>query len=186
MPVLQREVDLFPEDLLERDVWAEVNGRSWWAMHCRPRQEKSLARDLLAQEIGFYLPLRPCRYRTRRRVITSHVPLFPSYVFVFADEHQRVEALRTQRVVRALDVPDQLRLQNDLQKIRRLLESGMPVTPEDRLEPGTPVEIRSGPLRGMTGTIVRSMSRQRFVVYVDFLQQGASVLIDDVDLRVIV
>jgi transcription antitermination factor NusG len=46
------------------------------------------------------------------------------------------------------------------------------VTPEPRLLPGTRVEITSGPLTGLTGTIVRRGAQQRFVVEVRFLQQG--------------
>jgi ribosomal protein L24 len=45
--------------------------------------------------------------------------------------------------------------------------------------PGDVVEISSGPLAGLTGTIVRTATARRFVVTVDFIQQGASVLLDD-------
>ena len=64
-------------------------------------------------------------------------------------------------------------------KIHRLIASGAAVTPEKRLVPGDLVEIRSGPLAGLRGTILKSASGSRFVVQVDFIQRGASVLLDD-------
>ena len=50
---------------------------------------------------------------------------------------------------------------------------------ESRLTPGTPVEITTGPLAGLCGTVVRTGSGRRFIVRVDFIHQGASVLLED-------
>ena len=44
------------------------------------------------------------------------------------------------------------------------------------------VEIKSAPLAGLRGTILRTASGQRFVIQVNFIQRGASVLIDDFNL----
>jgi len=44
------------------------------------------------------------------------------------------------------------------------------------------VEIQSGPLAGLRGKVLRSASGWRFVVTIDFIQQGASVLLDDFNL----
>jgi hypothetical protein len=41
------------------------------------------------------------------------------------------------------------------------------------------VEIKHGPLKGLSGTILSSVSGKRFVVVVNFLRQGASVMLDD-------
>ena len=182
MPVLSREADLFPECLFDPAQRAELGERLWWVMHTRPRQEKSLARELYTRQTPFYLPVIPRRWRSRGRVMTSHVPLFSGYVFVLADGEERVATLGTHRVVRSLEVPDQEGLWGDLRQIEQLLASGAPVTPEDRFQPGTTVEIRRGPLAGLRGTILRGASGRRFVVQVNFIQRGASVLLDDFDL----
>jgi transcription antitermination factor NusG len=78
-----------------------------------------------------------------------------------------------------LSVLEQEQLWYDLRQIRRLLLSGAPVSPQDRLGPGDVVEIQSGPLTGLRGTIERTASGRRFVVRVDFIQRGAAVLLDD-------
>jgi len=182
MPVLSREPDLFPECLFDSAQRAELGERLWWVMHTRPRQEKCLARELYRERIPFYLPLIPRRWRSRGRVITSHVPLFAGYVFVFGDGEERIATLGTGRVVRSLEVPDQEGLWGDLRQTEQLLASRARITPESRLRPGKIVEIRSGPLAGLRGTILRGATGRRFVVHVDFMQQGASVLLDDFEL----
>jgi hypothetical protein len=112
-------------------------------------------------------------------VLTAHLPLFPGYLFLCADRDERLAALASNRVVHALAVHDQERLWDDLRQIDRLLGAGLPVATESRLAPGTPVEITTGPLAGLCGTVVRTASGRRFVVRVDFIQQGASVLLED-------
>jgi transcriptional antiterminator RfaH len=168
-----------PDDLLEEGALRDVAGRLWWVLHTRPRQEKSLARQLHAGHVPFYLPVVSRRCRMRGRTMTSRVPLFPGYVFLLADAEERVAALATCRVARTIRVTDQERLWGDLRQIHRLISCGAPITSEERLVPGMPVEIRSGPLAGLKGKILRTASGRRFVVEVDFIQKGASVLLED-------
>jgi transcriptional antiterminator RfaH len=180
MPILKAEPELFPEQLFADEAQAAHTDASWWLLHTRPRQEKSLARQLFEAQVPFYLPLIAHRSLIRGRVMTSHIPLFTSYLFLLVGhDEDRIRALATKRVVKSLKVTDQQTLWRDLSQIRRLIDSGAPITPEDRLAPGMLVEIHSGPLTGLTGTIIRSASRRRFVVRVDFIQRGASVELDD-------
>jgi transcriptional antiterminator RfaH len=181
MPILPHEADLFPTDLFENPEHRGA-AQSWWVLHTKPRQEKSLARELHAAGTAFYLPLIARRTQMRDRVVTSHVPLFDGYVFLHADNEARITALATSRVVHSLPVADQDALWRDLGQVHRLIRTGAPITPEDRLAPGMSVEIRHGPLAGLRGKILESASRRRFVVQVDFIQRGASVLLDDIAL----
>jgi transcription antitermination factor NusG len=179
MPVLSPEVDLYPEELLNEEQPDHEGERVWWVLHTKPRQEKSLARQLHRSGIPYYLPLIPRRWRLRGKTMTSHLPLFPSYLFLRGDRQERVSALGTNRVVRSLEVVDQRGLWRDLRQIRCLIAAGMPIAPENRLLPGALVEITCGPLAGLRGKILRSASGNRFVVQIDFIQQGASVVLDD-------
>ncbi len=180
MPLLPPEPNLYPADLFT-GAGAETPepGRVWWVLHTKPRQEKSIARQLLQARVPFYLPVIARRCLVRNRVLQSYVPLFAGYVFLLADRTERVTALATNRVVRTLEVFDQQGLWQDLSQVFRLIASGAPIMPEARLVPGATVVIRSGPLAGLKGKILRTASGQRFVVQVDFIQQGASVLLDD-------
>ncbi len=49
------------------------------------------------------------------------------------------------------------------------------MTQESRIEPGTPVRIRSGAMAGLEGVVIKRRGVDRLLVVVKFLQQGASV-----------
>jgi transcriptional antiterminator RfaH len=177
MPVLPVEPNIFPAELFEE---AEVEDeRWWWVLHTKPRQEKALARELVRARVPFYLPLIERKNLVRGHLLSSYVPLFTSYLFVRATGAERIAALSTRRTVRSLQVRDQELLRADLLQVHRLITSGLPITPEQQLYPGVTVEVRTGSLAGLKGKIIREASGGRFVVQVDFIQQGASVTLDD-------
>ncbi len=175
MPLLSLEPFVFPEQLLSAQ---RPDAGTWWVLHTKPRAEKALARELLAQQCGFFLPLYERRWRNRGRAFCSYVPLFPGYLFVIGREDDRLAALKTKLVVQCLPVPDQGQLWDDLVRLHRLITSGEPLLPEGQWQPGALVEIVGGPLAGLRGRVIRRNGRSRFVVEVAFLHSAASVEIE--------
>jgi transcriptional antiterminator RfaH len=178
MPILPPETDMFPENLFSIAASTRESTRSWSVFHTRPRQEKSVARELGERGLPFYLPLESKRTWIRGRAVPVQTPLFPGYVFFLGDEQERLRALATRRIVRTLKVHDQDELTRDLQQIRRLLASGTAVQLEKTLAPGSLVEITTGPLAGLRGTVLCGEKQRRILVAVHFLHQGASVRLD--------
>ncbi len=178
MPVLPREPSVSPGNLFAPDYMLDSGNDCWWALHTRPRSEKSLARSLARQGIAYFLPLRATTRKYQRRVVRSQLPLFPGYLFLHGNEEQRRKAVETNLVVNCLPIPDQARLRSDLARLHELIESGTPVLPEERLQPGMRAQVTSGPLAGLHGTVIRRGSTLKFVIEVDFLQRGASVELD--------
>jgi transcription antitermination factor NusG len=62
--------------------------------------------------------------------------------------------------------------------VYRLVCSGQPLLPEERLQPGTPVELVAGALTGLRGKVIRRGKQLRLVVEVELLQRGVSVEIE--------
>jgi transcription antitermination factor NusG len=178
VPILGAEVSVFPDTLLE-GLNGEARDRRWWVLYTKARQEKAVARRLLGFEIPFFLPLVPKSSISRGRKVTSHIPLFAGYVFLFGSDEERVRSLTTNRISRVLDVHDEERFEHDLRQVERLIAAKVPLTVESRLAPGHRVRVRFGPLAGLEGTVVTRRGEARLLVSVDFLQQGASVEIDD-------
>jgi transcriptional antiterminator RfaH len=179
MPILQAEPAQYPPDLFDGGAEAHAPSRHWSVLHVKPRQEKSLARELYCRSTPFYLPLARRFTPVRGRPVASHVPCFPGYVFVLATLEERLAALGTRRVVRPLVVPDQAELWHDLCQVSQLLAVNADATPNQQLMPGTPVEVLSGPLAGLQGVVLRTASGRRLWVEVNFIQRGVSVLLDD-------
>ena len=177
MPILPLEPFLHPIDLFAGPA-PHAEEHRWWALHTRPRAEKALARHLLRDETAFFLPLGRKIARVGTRTQTSHLPLFPGYIFLWGDERARVEALTSNLIVRCLPVPDQAVLYADLAGVHRLMTTEREIGAELGLPPGTAVEIVAGPLAGLRGKVVRAEKRLKFVVEVHFLHQGAWVEID--------
>jgi transcriptional antiterminator RfaH len=183
MPIRAAEPDCYPANLLDDYLlpdFAKANEpRRWWAAYTLPRQEKSLARQLLAMEIPFYLPLVSQVRFVRGRRQKSFLPVFSSYVFVCATDDQRIGALETNRIAQLFSTPHEDGLTRDLRNIRALIESGEPLTLESRLQAGQRVRVKNGALEGIEGTIVERRGEERLLVSVEFLQQGVSILISD-------
>jgi transcription antitermination factor NusG len=134
--------------------------------------------------VPFYGPLVHRRLRSAGgRARSSFVPLFPGCVFALVDDDARRVALATNTVARWLPVDDWRPLLADLRRIRQLITSDRPLTPEALLAAGHAVRVRSGPLAGLEGTVIRRRGGERLVVAVRFLNQGASIELEDLDLE---
>ena len=176
MPILPYESDIYPDTLLE----FPPTDAKWWAAYTLSRREKVFMDRLRKLAVPFYGPLikKPTRLASGR-VRTAFVPLFPGYVFLCGSDEQRLEAFRTQCVVRTLEVPDESELINDLRQIRQLIALDAPLSPEPRLLPCRKTRIRSGRFAGIEGAIIKRRGKDTLVVVVKFLQQGVSVLLEE-------
>jgi transcription antitermination factor NusG len=77
------------------------------------------------------------------------------------------------------DVPDGERLRVQLLRFAELIALGAPLVRESRLMPGERVRIKAGPFRDTEGVVLRRNGKTELLIAVDFLQQGASLEIDD-------
>jgi transcription termination/antitermination protein NusG len=177
MPVLDHEPSAWPLDLFESEATAGDAGR-WCVYHVRPRSEKVVARRLRSRGIAHFLPQYERRKRYQRRLVCSYLPLFPGYIFVVGRGGEPEETGELKELVGILKVDDQLQIESELRNIHFLLRAGLPVTREERLQPGALAKIISGPLAGLRGQVIKNQHGLKFVLRVQFLQQGVSVEVD--------
>ncbi len=180
MPILTQELEISPADLLEREETGREEDRCWWAVYTLSRREKEFMRRVEKLNLSFYCPIVEKKYRSPAgRTRRSYLPLFTNYVFLYGDQESRYLALTTNCVSQIFSVPDSEELTRDLRQIYHLIESGLPVSLEEKLLPGTRVRVRSGSLSGQEGVIVERRGKRHLLVAVSFLQQGACVEIED-------
>ena len=150
------------------------------------RREKDLARKLIANQIGCYLPVVPKRYRSPAgRLRTSYVPLFNNYIFLFANDSEKYFCMTTNCISRVQEVKDGPQLVNDLRLIQMAIAEGTPLTPESRIEPGQLVRVRRGPFEGHEGQVIRREGKTRLLLSINFLEQGVSMEVDEAVLDLI-
>lgn len=180
MPILGREDDIFPSNLLEDSTDLTGTDRQWWCIYTISRREKDLMRKLAALEIAHYGPVIPKRYRSPNgRLRTSYVPLFPNYVFMLGTEDDRYQAMTTNCISRCNPIEDRERLVADLRQIFHVVDAGVALTPESRLEPGNRVRVRTGPFARYEGTVIRREGKTRLLLSIQFLEQGVSMELDE-------
>jgi len=179
MPIAPPIPAVWPPSLFDED---QLHGRSeqWCAFHVRPRCEKAVSQRLREDGgVGYFLPLSVQKRRYQRRQVEVQNLLFPGYVFVRGHEDAiRHCQFRVPGVVNCLHDPDQESLHTSLSALQILINSGQALTREERLEPGMPVEITRGPLAGHCGVVIENKKALRFLVRLDFIQQGVSVAVD--------
>lgn len=176
MPLLPAEPCHCPADLFEQTDPSD--DARWWVLHTKPRAEKSVARSLYGHHVPFFLPVYEKTWRTKGRLQSSHLPLFPGYVFLRADEAGRTKALETNQIATCIPVVDQEALRRELEGVFRVMTSGRPIGPESLLEPGTVARITHGPLSGLEGVVLRKGNKLNLVLEVKMLRQGVSVEIE--------
>ncbi len=174
MPLLKRGPEIHPPALLD----ADQNFAPWFVAYTRGRQEKALARHLLPLGVPFYLPLSEKVTRRPGRTLTSYLPLFPGYVFLRGGPVERIAALRSNLIVRVLEVADQSLLGEELRSLRRLQLAGADLSPLPFFAAGDPVRVTAGPFSGCLGTVLREHGHRRLVVSVSILQRSVAVELD--------
>jgi transcription antitermination factor NusG len=160
----------------------------WTVAYCKPRQEKALAWDLCRKEITYFLPMvyRETSSGGRRR--RNLYPLFPSYLFFVDGEAERLSVLKTERVVRLIEVsePEQPQFRREISSLDTVIRE-CPASLElyPRLVPGARVRIKSGPLRNVEGVVLQADNKKKLWLGISALGVGATVEIhaDLVDLN---
>jgi transcription termination/antitermination protein NusG len=172
---------------LERPNSSRLIKPEWYALYTRSRFEKKMLSELTDRSIEVFLPMREILSRWKDRKKRIWVPLFPGYIFV---NHVDTPENR----FRILNIPGAVRFvaleghadpipEEQIQYIRRFLESSIAVDPYPYMQVGTRVEVIAGPLKGIQGILVEKRGRFRFVIQVDLIRQAVSVEIDSSDVR---
>jgi len=185
MPILAQEPDIFPADLLDEPI-PGPEGTKWYVFHTLSRREKDLMRRLQANKIAHYCPMAETRKRSPAgRIRVSYLPLFSSYVFVRGTDEDRYHAVATGCVANCLEVTNAAKLITDLRRIRLLNQEGANIRAESKPPIGRQAVLKSGPMAGTQGIVTEAHSQHRLTVIVSFMQQGASVTIDEADIELL-
>jgi transcription termination/antitermination protein NusG len=161
-------------------MFESAGDRRWFALAVKPRHEKAVARNLQARGLVEFTPVYAARRSWSDRTTRVDVPLFPGYAFCHFGRAERFAAITTPGVMSVVgfglcDVPVE---DAEIESIRALLASGLPVDPVPYVRAGDPVRIEHGPLAGARGTVLRLKGSWRLVVNVELLQRSVAIEID--------
>jgi transcription termination/antitermination protein NusG len=158
----------------------------WYAIWTRSRHEQVVRGQLEQKQIEAFLPTitKWSRWKDRRKKIDW--PLFPGYCFARFESQNRLPILKCAGVVSivAFDGGEPAPIpEREIESIRLLLGSCLAFDPCPLIKEGTLVEVAHGPLKGVSGRLVRKNEKARLVLSVDLIGQAVSVEVDAADVR---
>jgi transcription antitermination factor NusG len=149
------------------------------------RHEKQVALQLEGRLLDCFLPLYRSvrRWKDRRKEID--LPLFPGYLFIRIAPQDRLKVLSVPGVVhivsffgRPTPLPDA-----EIETLRERLRMCAGVEPHPYLTVGARVRVRSGPLAGLEGILVRRKDKFRIVLSIELIMRSIAVEVDEADLE---
>lgn len=157
----------------------------WYAAYTCANHEKRVAEQLEVKSIERFLPLYESVRRWKDRRVRLQMPLFPGYVFVRIALQERVQVLQIPKVVRLVGfngcpaaLPDE-----EIEALRRGLCGGLRAEPHPYLNIGRRVRVRSGPLEGAEGVLLRRKNSLRVILSIELILRSIAVEVDLADIE---
>ena len=169
----KHDIRLYPDD----DPLVNLR---WYAAYTRPHHEKKVYTLLEEKNIHSYLPLVKEYRRWSDRKKWVEEPLIRGYIFVNIKLTNTLYVLETDGVVRFVTFNKEYAAIPDFQieALQRANSSDYKLTPSKYLGIGQPVEIVSGPLKGVVGRVESIYNREKFVISLDAIQASFTVNLD--------
>lgn len=156
-----------------------VNGTHWFALHVRPNYEMAVSTRLRELGVEEYLPVHKAPKVASRNKFKTGPPLFPGYVFSFLDLHSGPRLYAIPGVIRILGYGGQATPIEDheIAMIRSIADSPLSVQSIPYFEPGEKIRLTDGPLKGVSGTFLRSEKANKLVVSLPLLMRSLAVTV---------
>src|SRR5690348_12421846 len=136
---------------------ADAEARWWYAAYTCANHEKRVAEQLGIRKVEHFLPLYSSVRRWKDRRVTLDMPLFPGYVFVRMPLRERLRVQQVPGVARLVGfdgmpavLPDE-----EIGALRASLSDGVWAEPYPFLTIGRRVRLKSGPLAGIEGVLLK-------------------------------
>ncbi|MFH0822901.1 MAG: transcription termination/antitermination NusG family protein [Pseudomonadota bacterium] len=152
----------------------------WWVIHTKPNCERHVANYLMHREISYYLPagIEKTRYGNMGKIRVYRVPVFRGYVCVALDKQDHQKLYDTKKLIRLIEVSNQVRFVEELGAVARAAEISEDFTLRSGLARGTRVRILNGPLRGLEGVVIKSRTGKELALSVTMFNQSVSMKLD--------
>jgi transcription antitermination factor NusG len=152
----------------------------WFAVYTRHQHEKTVAESFSRNGLEVFLPLYDVARQWKDRTKHVSLPLFPCYVFFRGGIERRANVLSTPGVHSIVAIGKQLATipHAELDAIRRAVESHLQVEPHPFLFVGDRVRVKSGPLVGIEGILIRKKSASRLILSAQLLEKSVAVEVD--------
>jgi len=158
----------------------DLQSLPWFALRLRSNYERTTVSHLRERGYEEFAPSYTLEKRWSDRTKQIEQFLFPGYIFCRFNPNDRLSILTAPGVVDVVGfgktpehIPDA-----EIERVRKMVNSGLPVTPYPFVQVGQAVLIERGPLTGVEGILVEVKGKARLVVSVSLLQRSVSAEVD--------
>ena len=154
-----------------------VASLNWFAIRVKSNREYITSQSLIGRGYEVFLPLHTRQKKGSGAEVRR--PLLPGYLFCRFDVKDRLPVLTLPGIVHIVGsgkIPLPVD-ETELESLRVLIRTGLPVRTEERYTVGQKIRIVRGPLAGADGVVAGSKD-QRLVVSITLLQRSVSVLLE--------
>ncbi len=154
--------------------------KHWYALYTKPRHEFKAELQLESNGIEHFLPtvIRIRQWSDRKKKVKE--ALFKSYIFIHANEKERLTALEQNAIVRTIFFDGKPAIIPDWQidNLKKMLERSTDVAVMDQLKIGTRVKIISGPFKDVEGVVYETVNQEKMLaITIDLLRRSVVVQI---------
>jgi transcription antitermination factor NusG len=154
--------------------------REWYAAYVRHQHERKAANLLESKGVEVFLPTHKSTRKWKDRNKVLSLPLFPGYLFLQCMLEEKYNVLNTPGIFFLVEsggcpcaIPQQ-----EIEAVRRVVDSGIPAQSHAFVAEGDRVSIRSGPLAGVSGILSRFRNQYRIVLTVELLRKAVSIEVE--------
>lgn len=147
----------------------------WHVLYVKPRCEKKMAVYCANVGIECDLPVREETKIYQRRKVTVKKPVFPGYIFLRYLPKDKLVVLKSNLVVRFLEVDNQYEFYKELLQIRHALAIDPTLDASAAFQAGRRVLIKSGPFQGVEGIVQVVKGRTKVVLNIDIIGRAIAV-----------
>ena len=153
-----------------------IHNKNWFAFYTKSRHEFKAGEQLSEESISYYLPTvtRLKQWSDRKKKIVE--PLIRGYIFVYANEKERLLALQKSSIVRCITFEGRAAVIPDwqIENLKTMLGNESDFFITDRIQAGTKVEITEGPFKGVIGYVNNSTNGKMLSVSIDLLSRSVN------------
>jgi transcriptional antiterminator RfaH len=157
-----------------KEINRDVISKAWFALYTKSRSEFKAGEQIGANKVEYYLPtvVKYKQWSDRKKKITE--PLIRGYIFIYANEKERIIALEQNAVVRCLTergrpakIPDW-----QIENLKNMLKNEADFYIAEGLVPGAKVKIKEGPFENVIGVIREIDGGRTLAVSIDLLNRS--------------
>jgi transcription antitermination factor NusG len=176
------------EKVGQRGVADALGTPQWYAAYTSAQHEKKVAAELERRSVESFLPMYSSVRRWRDRQVQLELPLFPGYVFVHLALRERLRVLQVPGVAKLVGfggLPVALPGE-EIEALRAGLDGRLRAEPHPFLTVGRRVRLKSGPLAGMQGILLRRKGKFRVVISIELIQRAVAVELETLEVEPVV